>query len=298
MGLNSNHMKSQYRASSHRGFTLIELLVVIAIIAILASILLPVLAHAKLKATQADCLNNQKQIATAWLMYVDDNRQKLLTDQDSAGNFIYPGMSSGGGFWGINRSFPPVTAGTQGAAMANVLGDLATNNLLALYLQNPQVFHCPGDVRFNLNVTAGWAFDSYAIPENAEPGLTSDTDGFSVMAAVKRPTGFCVMLEQADTRGYNEGTFSFEATPTAVQHWEDIFSMYHGDVETFAFADGHAVAHRWLSPLVISDGIVSANAANLSYYEYNNIPGGNPPNPINPADITFLCQSFESLSDP
>lgn len=55
-----------------RGFTLIELLVVIAIIAILAAILFPVFARAREKARQTHCLNNQKQIGLAWMMYVQD----------------------------------------------------------------------------------------------------------------------------------------------------------------------------------------------------------------------------------
>jgi prepilin-type N-terminal cleavage/methylation domain-containing protein/prepilin-type processing-associated H-X9-DG protein len=55
------------------GFTLIELLVVIAVLAILASILFPVLASAREHARLAKCASNLKQIATAWLLYADDN---------------------------------------------------------------------------------------------------------------------------------------------------------------------------------------------------------------------------------
>ena len=54
-------------------FTLIELLVVIAIIAILVAILFPVFAQARERARQASCLSNQRQLALAVLMYVQDH---------------------------------------------------------------------------------------------------------------------------------------------------------------------------------------------------------------------------------
>lgn len=55
-----------------RAFTLIELLVVIAIIAILAAILFPVFAQAKMAAKNTACLSNARQIAMAVTMYVSD----------------------------------------------------------------------------------------------------------------------------------------------------------------------------------------------------------------------------------
>jgi prepilin-type N-terminal cleavage/methylation domain-containing protein len=69
-----------------KGFTLIELLVVIAIIAILAAILFPVFSRARNKAEQASCMNNQKQIITAVLMYAHDWDDCLFPTQ----NYVTP----------------------------------------------------------------------------------------------------------------------------------------------------------------------------------------------------------------
>ncbi len=60
------------------GFTLIELLVVIAVIAILMSILMPALQRAREQGKRSICLGNLKNLTLAWIMYADDNDDKLV----------------------------------------------------------------------------------------------------------------------------------------------------------------------------------------------------------------------------
>lgn len=76
-----------------KAFTLIELLVVIAIIAILAAILFPVFAQAKLAAKKAADLSNSKQIGTALQIYLADNDDVFMPsnhrENNSAGNEVH-----------------------------------------------------------------------------------------------------------------------------------------------------------------------------------------------------------------
>ncbi len=60
-----------------RGFTLIELLVVVAIIAMLISIMIPVMGRARESGRTVVCLSNMRQMALGMIMYADDNRNTL-----------------------------------------------------------------------------------------------------------------------------------------------------------------------------------------------------------------------------
>ncbi|MBS1709905.1 MAG: prepilin-type N-terminal cleavage/methylation domain-containing protein [Armatimonadetes bacterium] len=81
-----------------KAFTLIELLVVIAIIAILAAILFPVFAQAKVAAKKASSLSNVKQLVLADQMYsgdYDDMRNHTAYDQNG---WPYWTAGSGNGY--------------------------------------------------------------------------------------------------------------------------------------------------------------------------------------------------------
>ncbi len=102
-------------ATHRHGFTLIELLVVIAIIAILAAILFPVFARARAKAEQTSCLNNQKQIGLALMMYAADN----------------------------DNTLPSAYYYVNGATSAN--GYVHWSGMVNPYVKNNQIWVCPSD---------------------------------------------------------------------------------------------------------------------------------------------------------
>ena len=99
-----------------KAFTLIELLVVIAIIAILAAILFPVFAQAKVAAKKTVAISNQKQISTGLLLYMGDAddtypRQDSCVDKSSLNPdlntkpFSVPGAgcTTGGFYYRVNH---------------------------------------------------------------------------------------------------------------------------------------------------------------------------------------------------
>ena len=174
------------------GFTLIELLIVIAIIAILASLLLPVLASAKRSAQVTYCLNNQKELALADLQYVTDNKV-----------FIQPSASQ---YMGANSEW-----------LGNMVDALSrqTNALFCPTANQPPPAAVIGAYNLGTDVGAGnWV--GTANYYYTRGGLSGGSSGLTEISASYMANGWLYVsggVGQGDGKGF-EGASPYPADPS------------------------------------------------------------------------------------
>jgi prepilin-type processing-associated H-X9-DG protein len=223
---------------------LVELLVVVAIIGLLAALLLPTLVRAKGAAKSVQCNNNLRQLDATWLMYSDDNSDRLPS------NGLIDPPDPGRKLW-VQGSFYHVVNDTNSVLLLD-----PAYALFGSYVHSVKTYLDP---TYPENVVfAGVAYPkvrSYAL--NAYLGWTGIWDPRLDLA-------FKVFRKQSDLVAPGPGrTFTFQdANPKSIC-WpyfgvfmsEDRFfnwpnSDHNGGGEV-AYADGHVERHRWKDPRTI-----------------------------------------------
>jgi prepilin-type N-terminal cleavage/methylation domain-containing protein/prepilin-type processing-associated H-X9-DG protein len=237
------------RGGSGRAFTLIELLVVIAIIAILAALLLPALGSAKIKAQGIQCLSDLKQLQIVFLMYPDDNGDRMTSSGYTAPVEPTAWVNGWEDFNGANldNTDPGTLLDPKRAKFAP-------------YLPGVGVYKCPADrsvVSVGGRLTPRLRSMSMG-QQWAGPGDWLDPAGFQAnvtskkyccyykKAEIDRPAMRFVFLDEHPD-SINAGGFAnmmVESLPSA--RIIDFPASYHKGACGISFADGHAELRKWL----------------------------------------------------
>ena len=233
------------------GFTLVELLVVIAIIAILAAILLPVLDKAKARGQATRCLNNMKQLDTGWLIYADENADRLAL------NWVLPvpGWTSAPESW--------VTGNDTILAEATNVACIQ-NGRLYNYIKSPEVYRCPsltGQAKVGVpanqlvrSVSMNGRMGGAGPGDVSSAGATWDTsDMFGgtnppirMTSAIKAPAPVNALVFIDESLNTVDDCFFVIQIDPSANTWQNSPTARHSNGATMSFADGHVEVWHWL----------------------------------------------------
>ena len=255
-----------------KAFTLIELLVVIAIIAVLMAILMPALQRAREQGQRAVCMGTLKQLTLVWLMYADDNDDRLVNGETGIDPAGRGDLHRGERYW-AGKCWPDLYASPRPPAVQipreTQIAEIK-KGVLWNYTKELGMYTCPTALRGEL--LAYNPMDGI----NGMPRTGTNNGG----APATGPNGKQLWVKKKnnifnpayrivfiDEGAATPDSFAVHWTTSTWQHWDDP-PVRHGDGTVVSFADGHVDYHKWQGATTVKFGRTYAG-----YKGPNHTPG-------------------------
>ena len=262
------------------GFTLTELIVLLAVLAIGSIIILPAFARTKTNTSAAVCLNNLRQLSSAWTMYSSENAEMLV--------WSYPDISCSFGYpsWCLDNA----AASSPGSyCYSGTDTNGLTRGRLWPYVKSISAYKCGADERV-ASTTGGVKpiLRSYSINGYLAGSTYGDPSGTSSViynAPTTQTTVFRLYVKSSELR-YPAKTFVFADEDgisindgmllvdmgAAAKGLVDLPGRQHDGGYGVNFADGHAMIMKLVTQQALTATTLPVSGySNLDYQNLTNM---------------------------
>ena len=249
-------------------FTLTELLVVLATLGILAVLLLPALASSTQpgSAKSFQCVNNMRQLGLAWLLYSNDNHDRLVSNSDDS---VVPGANKQFNWicpFGVTLDWSASQKNTNTLYLtvnSPVLGVALIGNYVA---NSVNIFVCPADKYLSapqrVFAAAGWSSRMRSCSMNGAMGDGSkwfapgNGGNWPAFYNAKKLTDLhnpgpanCWVIMDEHPDSDDDATFYINpadaASGTSDYKFTELPGSMHNKGSGMVYADGHSEVHVW-----------------------------------------------------
>jgi prepilin-type processing-associated H-X9-DG protein len=195
-------------------------------------------------------MSNTRQLVLAWLMYAEENGEKLAQNTE-LGHQVSSASDPSALNGGPNCSW---VLGNQEKSAVRTNDLFLKNGLIFPYTRSLDIYKCPADNRPGSRPPANRSMSMNTLL-GPPAGLNFEpAKQMKKVSHIKRPAMMWVTVDE-NPNTINDGSFR---VPIAAATWVDFPAIYHNKAGGLSFADGHSEIRKWrdgaiLAPKAIGD---------------------------------------------